>query len=119
LSHRLRLLPAANPTHGLAIQQSAPAHKPLPAAPAQVAEGDQLSWALCCDSGGAMMMASSDGQLLLFKADDASLRPLSRTAAGVQTMHLRAGARIVSAELLPAFVAQLLGAGGVASKTSP
>jgi DNA gyrase/topoisomerase IV subunit A len=94
----------------------APASLPRPAPPptttaatAQVAEGDSLSWALRCDGGGAMMLASSDGQLLLFRAGDRSLRPTSRTAAGVQTMRLRPGAQIVSAELLPAPVAQLLG----------
>jgi DNA gyrase subunit A len=88
--------------------------------PLQVSDDDALAWALRCPGGSAILMASSDGQVLVFRGDDASLRATGRTAAGVQTMRLKPGAQIVSVELLPPHVAQLLpGTRAAAAEAEP
>lgn len=85
-----------------------------------MSDNDALAWALRCPGGSAILMASSDGQVLVFRGDDASLRATGRTAAGVQTMRLKPGAQIVSVELLPPHVAQLLpGTSASAAEAEP
>ena len=62
--------------------------------------GDELVWVARCPAPGSrVLVASSDGQVLIFAAD--SLRPSSRASTGVAAMRLAPGACLVGMVVLP------------------
>ncbi|KKU54821.1 MAG: gyrase, A subunit protein [Parcubacteria group bacterium GW2011_GWA1_47_11] len=65
---------------------------------------DSLRWVQATTGKDEIIMTSSGGDAIRFKEKD--VRPMGRSAAGVIGMRLDKGARIVSAEVIPADVAE-------------
>ena len=73
--------------------------------------GDELVWvARCPGPGSRVLVAASDGQVLVFSAD--SLRPSSRASTGVAAMKLGPGAGLVGMVVLPPAAADAAAAAG-------
>ncbi len=64
-------------------------------------EGDQLRWVRLAKTEDSIIIGSSQGMAIHFKADEQQLRPLGRTARGVKAMKLRSGDQIISMDILP------------------
>lgn len=66
-----------------------------------LSEGDQLRWVRLAKAEDSILIASSFGKAIHFKADDNQIRPLKRTAKGVKSMKLKKGDQIISMGILP------------------
>lgn len=71
-------------------------------------EGDQLRWVRLCRAEDSIIIGSSKGMAIHFKADHDQLRPLGRATRGVKAMKLRSKDELISMDILPAQVVERL-----------
>ncbi|EDX76081.1 DNA gyrase, A subunit [Coleofasciculus chthonoplastes PCC 7420] len=71
-------------------------------------EGDQLRWVRLCRAEDSIIIGSSQGMAIHFKADHDQLRPLGRATRGVKAMKLRSKDELISMDILPAQVVERL-----------
>ncbi|MEQ8998027.1 MAG: DNA topoisomerase (ATP-hydrolyzing) subunit A [Coleofasciculus sp. B1-GNL1-01] len=71
-------------------------------------EGDQLRWVRLCRAEDSIIVGSSQGMAIHFKADHDQLRPLGRATRGVKAMKLRSKDELISMDILPAQVVERL-----------
>lgn len=71
-------------------------------------EGDQLRWVRLCRAEDSIVIGSSNGMAIHFKADHDQLRPLGRATRGVKAMKLRSKDELISMDILPAQVVERL-----------
>lgn len=71
-------------------------------------EGDQLRWVRLCRAEDSIVVGSSQGMAIHFKADHDQLRPLGRATRGVKAMKLRSKDELISMDILPAQVVERL-----------
>jgi DNA gyrase subunit A len=67
-------------------------------------EDDQLRWVRLARIEDSILIGSSQGMTIHFKANNDQLRPLGRPTKGVRAMSLREGDTIISMDILPAQV---------------
>ncbi|NEO26591.1 MAG: DNA gyrase subunit A, partial [Kamptonema sp. SIO4C4] len=70
-----------------------------------LADGDQLRWVRLAKQEDSIIIGSSRGMAIHFKADDTQLRPLGRATRGVKAMKLRDRDELISMDILPALIA--------------
>ncbi|MEQ9238092.1 DNA gyrase subunit A [Coleofasciculus sp. E2-BRE-01] len=70
--------------------------------------GDQLRWVRLCRAEDSIVVGSSQGMAIHFKADHDQLRPLGRATRGVKAMKLRSKDELISMDILPAQVVERL-----------
>ncbi|EKQ69602.1 DNA gyrase subunit A [Leptolyngbyaceae cyanobacterium JSC-12] len=73
-------------------------------------EGDQLRWVRRARAEDTIIIGSSQGKSIHFRANHEQLRPLGRATRGVRAMNLRTGDRLVGLDILPSDVVADLGA---------
>jgi len=66
-----------------------------------LSEGDQLRWVRLAKAEDSIIIGSSKGMAIHFKADEQQLRPLGRATRGVKAMKLRKGDELISMDVLP------------------
>lgn len=71
-------------------------------------DGDALCWVRQALPGDSVLIGSTKGMTIHFRLSDEELRPLGRTARGVRAMNLRPGDSLVSMDVLPAELADLV-----------
>ncbi|MEQ8540963.1 MAG: DNA gyrase subunit A [Coleofasciculus sp. D1-CHI-01] len=71
-------------------------------------EGDQLRWVRLCRAEDSIIVGTSQGMAIHFKADHDQLRPLGRATRGVKAMKLRSKDELISMDILPAQVVERL-----------
>jgi DNA gyrase subunit A len=71
-------------------------------------EGDQLRWVRLCRAEDSIIIGSSKGMAIHFKADHDQLRPLGRATRGVKAMKLRSKDELISMDIIPAQVVERL-----------
>ncbi|TVQ45121.1 MAG: DNA gyrase subunit A [Gloeocapsa sp. DLM2.Bin57] len=64
-------------------------------------EGDQLRWVRLAKTEDSIIIGSTQGMAIHFKADEQQLRPMGRATRGVKAMKLRSGDEIISMDVLP------------------
>ena len=67
-------------------------------------EGDQLRWVRRARGEDSIIIGSSQGMAIHFKADGEQLRPLGRATRGVKAMKLRSKDELISMDILPSQV---------------
>lgn len=67
-------------------------------------EGDQLRWVRRAREEDTIIIGSSHGMAIHFRADREQLRPLSRATRGVKSMSLKEGDRLISMDVIPGSV---------------
>ncbi|MGQ9871459.1 DNA gyrase subunit A [Leptodesmis sp.] len=81
-------------------------------------EGDQLRWVRRARAEDTIIIGSSQGKSIHFRADHEQLRPLGRATRGVRAMTLRQGDSLIGLDILPSdIVANLASALEVDSGT--
>jgi len=71
-------------------------------------EGDQLRWVRLCRAEDSIIVGTSQGMAIHFKADHDQLRPLGRATRGVKAMKLRSKDELISMDIIPAQVVERL-----------
>jgi DNA gyrase subunit A len=71
-------------------------------------EGDQLRWVRLAHPGDSIIIGSRKGMAIHFRADHDQLRPLGRPTRGVRAMSLRDGDELISMDILPSQVADMV-----------
>ncbi|MCP9807207.1 DNA gyrase subunit A, partial [Cyanobium sp. T1B-Tous] len=71
-------------------------------------DGDALTWVRLAQPGDSVLIGSRNGMTIHFRLSDEELRPLGRTARGVRAMNLRTGDQLVSMDVIPAELADLV-----------
>ena len=66
-----------------------------------LSEGDQLRWVRRAREEDSIVIGSSQGMAIHFKADNEQLRPLGRATRGVKAMKLRSKDELISMDILP------------------
>eukprot|EP00884_Botryococcus_braunii_P020053 jgi/Botrbrau1/6731/Bobra.0324s0017.1 len=66
----------------------------------RLVEGDELVWVARCTAQDGALLGSCDGQVLMFRTDNETLRPVARSARGVRAIKLAPGARLVGLAIL-------------------
>lgn len=66
-----------------------------------LSEGDQLRWVRLAKAEDSIIIGSSKGMAIHFKADEQQLRPLGRATRGVKAMKMRKGDELISMDVLP------------------
>ncbi|MBD1863374.1 MULTISPECIES: DNA topoisomerase (ATP-hydrolyzing) subunit A [Trichocoleus] len=74
-------------------------------------EGDQLRWVRRARVEDSIIIGSSQGMAIHFRADNDQLRPLGRATRGVKSMNLRSGDQLISMDILPASVVANIASG--------
>ncbi|HEY9750379.1 MAG TPA: DNA gyrase C-terminal beta-propeller domain-containing protein, partial [Allocoleopsis sp.] len=74
-------------------------------------EGDQLRWVRRARVEDSIVIGSSQGMAIHFRADNDQLRPLGRATRGVKSMNLRPGDQLISMDILPANVVASIASG--------
>lgn len=74
-------------------------------------EGDQLRWVRRARVEDSIVIGSSQGMAIHFRADNEQLRPLGRATRGVKSMNLRPGDQLISMDILPANVVASIASG--------
>ncbi|HEY9806784.1 MAG TPA: DNA gyrase C-terminal beta-propeller domain-containing protein, partial [Candidatus Obscuribacterales bacterium] len=74
-------------------------------------EGDQLRWVRRARVEDSIVIGSSQGMAIHFRANNEQLRPLGRATRGVKSMNLRPGDQLISMDILPANVVANIAAG--------
>ncbi|MGC8711374.1 MAG: DNA gyrase subunit A [Leptodesmis sp.] len=64
-------------------------------------EGDQLRWVRRARAEDTIIIGSSQGKSIHFRADHEQLRPLGRATRGVRAMALRQGDSLIGLDILP------------------
>jgi DNA gyrase subunit A len=64
-------------------------------------EGDQLRWVRRARAEDTIIIGSSQGKSIHFRADHEQLRPLGRATRGVRAMTLRQGDSLIGLDILP------------------
>ncbi len=64
-------------------------------------EGDQLRWVRRARAEDTIIIGSTQGKSIHFRASHEQLRPLGRATRGVRAMNLREGDRLVGLDILP------------------
>jgi DNA gyrase subunit A len=73
-------------------------------------EGDQLRWVHRARAEDTIIIGSSQGKSIHFRANHEQLRPLGRATRGVRAMSLREGDRLVGLDILPSDIVANLAA---------
>ncbi|MEP0955840.1 DNA topoisomerase (ATP-hydrolyzing) subunit A [Leptolyngbya sp. FACHB-1515] len=71
-------------------------------------EGDQLRWVRRARSEDSVIIGSRKGMTIHFRANQEQLRPLGRPTRGVRAMSLREGDELISMDILPSQVADMV-----------
>jgi DNA gyrase subunit A len=71
-------------------------------------EGDQLRWVRRTRSQDSIIIGTRQGMAIHFRADHEQLRPLGRPTRGVRSMSLRDGDELISMDILPSQVADMV-----------
>jgi DNA gyrase subunit A len=71
-------------------------------------EGDQLRWVRRAHPSDSIIIGSRRGMVIHFRADHDQLRPLGRPTRGVRAMSLREGDELISMDILPSQVADMV-----------
>ncbi|NJL20393.1 MAG: DNA topoisomerase (ATP-hydrolyzing) subunit A [Leptolyngbyaceae cyanobacterium SM1_3_5] len=71
-------------------------------------EGDQLRWVRRAHSEDSVIIGSRKGMTIHFRANQEQLRPLGRPTRGVRAMSLREGDELISMDILPSQVADMV-----------
>jgi DNA gyrase subunit A len=71
-------------------------------------DGDQLRWVRLAHARDSITIGSRKGMAIHFRADHDQLRPLGRPTRGVRAMSLRAGDELISMDILPSQVADMV-----------
>ncbi|HEY9860947.1 MAG TPA: DNA topoisomerase (ATP-hydrolyzing) subunit A [Candidatus Obscuribacterales bacterium] len=74
-------------------------------------EGDQLRWVRRARVEDSIIIGSSQGMAIHFRANNDQLRPLGRATRGVKSMNLRPGDQLISMDILPASVVANIASG--------
>ena len=75
-------------------------------------EGDQLRWVRLAREEDSILIGSRNGMAIHFKADHKQLRPLGRSTKGVKSMKLKGDDELISMDILPSQVVQIIDAVG-------
>jgi DNA gyrase subunit A len=67
-------------------------------------EGDRLRWVRLARAEDSIIIASSGGMAIHFKADSEQLRPLGRATRGVRAMKLKGNDELIGLDILPSQV---------------
>ncbi|OLP19885.1 DNA gyrase subunit A [Leptolyngbya sp. 'hensonii'] len=67
-------------------------------------EGDHLRWVRPARVDDSIIIGSSGGMAIHFRADHEQLRPIGRGTRGVRAMKLKEGDRLISMDILPATI---------------
>jgi DNA gyrase subunit A len=73
-------------------------------------EGDQLRWVRRARAEDSIIIGSSLGMAIHFRANHEQLRPLGRATRGVRAMNLRSGDKLISMDILPSAIVNSLAA---------
>ena len=73
-------------------------------------DGDQLRWVRRARAEDTIIIGSTQGKAIHFRANHEQLRPLGRATRGVRAMNLRSGDRLVGLDILPSDIVANLGA---------
>ncbi len=73
-------------------------------------EGDQLRWVRRARVEDSIIIGSSLGMAIHFRANHDQLRPLGRATRGVKAMNLRSGDKLISMDILPSAIVNSLAA---------
>jgi DNA gyrase subunit A len=71
-------------------------------------EGDQLRWVRRARGEDSIIIGSRKGMTIHFRANQEQLRPLGRPTRGVKAMALREGDELISMDVLPSQVADMV-----------
>ncbi|HIK57219.1 MAG TPA: DNA topoisomerase (ATP-hydrolyzing) subunit A [Synechococcales cyanobacterium M55_K2018_004] len=71
-------------------------------------EGDQLRWVRLARTEDSIIIGSRLGMTIHFRADHEQLRPLGRPTRGVRAMALREGDELISMDILPSQVVDMV-----------
>ena len=71
-------------------------------------EGDQLRWVRRARAEDSIIIGSRKGMTIHFRANQEQLRPLGRPTRGVKAMALREGDELISMDVLPSQVADMV-----------
>ncbi|HEY9623582.1 MAG TPA: DNA topoisomerase (ATP-hydrolyzing) subunit A [Crinalium sp.] len=71
-------------------------------------EGDQLRWVRLACAEDSITIGSRKGMAIHFRANHEQLRPLGRPTRGVRAMSLREGDELISMDILPSQVADMV-----------
>ncbi|MBW4487710.1 MAG: DNA topoisomerase (ATP-hydrolyzing) subunit A [Trichocoleus desertorum ATA4-8-CV12] len=74
-------------------------------------ENDQLRWVRRARVEDSIIIGSSQGMAIHFRANNEQLRPLGRATRGVKSMNLRPGDQLISMDILPASVVANIASG--------
>lgn len=72
-------------------------------------DGDQLRWVRRARAEDTIIIGSTQGKSIHFRASHEQLRPLGRATRGVRAMNLREGDRLVGLDILPSDIVADLG----------
>lgn len=81
-------------------------------------EGDQLRWVRLARSQDSIIIGSRKGMTIHFRTDSEQLRPLSRPTRGVRAMSLRENDELISMDILPSQVVEMVASADVAVEES-
>jgi DNA gyrase subunit A len=71
-------------------------------------EGDQLRWVRLARAQDSIIIGSRQGMTIHFRADNDQLRPLGRATRGVRAMALREADELISMDILPSQIADMV-----------